>query len=199
LFALFPPFHQAKVAQKKIDKYVLKYEKQQTEQAHAASDGAGAGAGAGAALSKKLPPLQKHLLDNEGRAITTWLQLQTAIEKGGDALELLLVHDATTEQRWKECAARPAPVVPKEAEADNKMKGEGEALPQYIAMLTGFQLLYALGEDGFDGTFYHIVVTAFLTMSFVLIYLLLVQACTPKLASGATSTSTTPIAIGLLT
>jgi hypothetical protein len=108
----------------------------------------------------------KCLLDHRGRAIQNWKQLRVAIvdcqEHG--ALELILVHDAQTEEKWKEC--KPAPqktaINAKKAQSTSAGAGAGEgaggeekeekgSLPAAIDLLKGYQLLYALGEDGSPG------------------------------------------------
>jgi hypothetical protein len=111
------------LAQKKIDKYVLKYEKQQS-----------------IAADERGLAVTKQLLDEQGRAITNWKQLRTAIWANGP-IELLLVHDAATQQRWTKC--KPAP----ESEAPRDGNNIGK-LPEYIAQNSGWQMLLALGEDG---------------------------------------------------
>jgi hypothetical protein len=118
------------LAQKKINKYVLKYEKQQSETAAGERGG---------------PAITKRLLDEQGRAITNWKQLRTAIW-AKSLIELLLVHDAATEQRWTKC--KPAPESEAPRGGNNRLVNK---LPEYIAQNSGLQMLLALGEDGSTG------------------------------------------------
>jgi hypothetical protein len=119
------------LAQKKIDKFVLKYEKQQSETAAGERGG---------------PAITKQLLDEQGRAITNWKQLRTAIW-AKSLIELLLVHDAATQQRWTKCKPAPESEAPR---GGNNIE-PNKKLPEYVAQNSDWQMLLALGEDGSTG------------------------------------------------